>query len=154
MIIFLTLANTRGRTFIDLRDVFFVCTHQPQVHLEISCYVEFFGSATTSFPQHFRDTRDEHVIHFQDFSKSFPQSGAFTAITSVVSKSTALLSSDFPRSRNFAKLIRNQQRYEPQFAATAHVSKELQVGDIPRSRLLEGENDGHMCAHANKNHRH
>ena len=42
---------------------FFVCTHQPQLHIEITCSVEFFGPATTSFPQHLSDTRNECFMH-------------------------------------------------------------------------------------------
>ena len=35
----------------------------------------------------------------------------------------------------------NQQRGEPKFASMTHISRQLQVGDIPGSRLLDGENE-------------
>ena len=45
----------------ELLDVFFVCAHQ--LHIEFSCNLEILGTAGTSFPQQFSNTRDECFIH-------------------------------------------------------------------------------------------
>ena len=56
-----------------LLDVFFVCTHHTQFHIEITCTAEVFGSTSSSFSWYIQNTGDTGLI-----SKLLLESGAHT----------------------------------------------------------------------------
>ena len=84
---------THGTThFRQLLFVILICTHEPQLHSEVTCNSEVFGTASATLTKHLSDAGETTSY----IPKLLLESGTYTAITSVVPNRLALhLSSNF-----------------------------------------------------------